>query len=102
MAGVDRRKAGGEQRDEGRLRPLQVKASFVIAVGRDAVEVAVPSLARIAAQFLLRRALQQIPGTFDVLGGEGLAVMPFDTLAQLDGEFVAVLAPRPALREVRD
>src|SRR5215472_11901617 len=37
---------------------------------------------------------------FDVLGGEWLAVMPFDALAQREGQLGAFLAPRPADGEV--
>ena len=45
--------------------------------------------------------MQQVPGAFDVGGGERLAVMPFDALAQLEGQLLAVLAPRPARRRDR-
>src|SRR5204862_7761740 len=93
VAGVDRRIAGSQERDKRRLRPLQMKGGLVIAVGRDVVEVAVPALARVAAELLLAPAEQQIPGALPVLGGERLAVMPFDTRAQLEGELGAVLAP---------
>ena len=76
----------------GRFR---TKRHLVIAVGRDLDEVVVPGLARVDAQLLGRLALQQIPGAFDVGGGERLAVMPFDALAQMEGQLGAVLVPGP-------
>jgi hypothetical protein len=93
VAGVDRRIAGSQERDKRRLGPLQMKGGLVIAVGGDVVQVSVPALARVAAQLLLALAEEQVPGALHVLGGEGLAVMPFDTRAQLEDEFGAVLAP---------
>src|SRR5262249_53472060 len=58
MARVDRRKAGGEQGQKGRLRPLQLKGRLVNVVGGDLDKIAVPGLTRIDAQFLARLALQ--------------------------------------------
>src|SRR6516164_8953662 len=52
VAGIDRREPGGEQRDKGRLRALQAECHFVIAVGGDLVEVAVPGFARIDAKLV--------------------------------------------------
>src|SRR6266481_1086283 len=66
-----------------------------VAVGSDPFYVLVPGLARIGAQLLLRSAEQQVPGTFDVIGGEGMPVVPFDALAQAERQFGAVLVPRP-------
>src|SRR6266478_4048134 len=97
MAGVDRRKPGGEQGNKGGLRPLQYKRRFVIPVGGDLLEVAVPGLPRIDTQLLARLALQQVPGALDILGGQRLAVVPLDALVQLEGQPGAVLVPRPAL-----
>ena len=51
--------------------------------------------------FSLRLAGQQVPGAFDVCGGERLAVVPFDALAQREGQLGAVLVPRPARRQIR-
>ena len=82
MAGIDRRRAGGDQHQEGRLRPPQVKGDFVVAVSGEAVEVLVEPEARIDAQLLLRLPHQEIPRALDVLRRERLAVMPFDALAQ--------------------
>jgi hypothetical protein len=80
VAGVDWRIARREQRDDRRLWPLQVKRRSEIAVRSDPFEVLVPGLARIGAQLLLRSPEQQVPGAFDVIGGEGMAVVPFDAL----------------------
>ena len=102
MAGIDRRPAGGEQRKQCRLRPLQVEGDLVITIGRHPVEVEIPSLARIDAELFAADAHQQIPGAFDVGGGKGLAVVPFDALAQREGQLLAVLAPGPARRQIGD
>src|SRR5256885_902484 len=92
MAGVNRRPARGEQSNERSLRPLQVKRDLVIAADGHTVEVAVPGLPRINPQFLGASAADQVPGAFDVIGGERLAVMPLDALPQFEGQFLAVLA----------
>ena len=42
VAGIDRRVAGGEQRQQRRLRPLQVEGGFEVAVGGDVVDLIVP------------------------------------------------------------
>src|SRR5207248_7997761 len=55
---------------------------------------------RVETQFLLRLPSQEVPGTFDVGGGERLAVMPFDPVPELEGQLLAVLAPGPAFGEV--
>src|SRR5260370_849535 len=83
-----------------RLRPLQAEGHLVIAIGDDLLEVAVPGFARIEAQLVGRLAQQQVPGAFDVLGGERPAVMPFDALAQLEGQRGLVLLPRPLGRQI--
>jgi hypothetical protein len=70
-------------------------------IGGDLFEVAEPSLARVDAKLLLRFPEQQIVGTFDISGSKRLAIVPLDALAQLEGQFGAVLAPRPAGREIR-
>ena len=84
MARVNRRIARGEQRDDRRLRPLEMERRGEISVGGDPFEVLVPGLARIGAQLLRRSAEQRVPGAFDVIGGEGLAVVPFDAVAQAE------------------
>src|SRR5262249_18031551 len=62
-------------------------------VGGHFIEVVVPRLARIETKPLPRLAGEQIPGALDILGGEGLAVVPFDPLAQWESQFGSVLAP---------
>ena len=101
VAGIDRRIAGGEQRQQRRLRPLQVERDLEVAVGRDVVDLVVPGLARVLAEFLRRLAHQHVEGAFDVGGGERLAVMPLDALAQLEGQRLVVAAPGPAFGEIR-
>jgi hypothetical protein len=53
-----------------------MKRRSEIAVCSDPFEVLVPGLPWIGAQLLLRSAEQQFPGAFDVIGGEGMAVVP--------------------------
>ena len=55
-----------------------------ISVGGDPFEVLVPGLAWVGAQLLLQFPEQQVPGAFDVFGGERLAVVPFDAVAQAE------------------
>ena len=102
VAGIDRRIAGGEQRKQRRLRPFQVERRLVVAVGRYVLDLVVPALARILTKFLRRLAHQHIEGAFDVGGGERLAVVPFDALAQFERQRLLVAAPGPALRQIRD
>ena len=64
-----------------------------IAVGGDVGNITEQVLARILAEFVLRFALQKIEGAFHVLGREGLTVVPFDTLMQLERERFIVAAP---------
>ena len=79
-----------------------MKCRLPVALGRDLLEVNPPSLAGIDAQLLLGFSLHQIKGAFDVRGGEGLAVVPFDAVAQFEAELGPVLAPRPAFGEIRN
>src|SRR5580692_10205563 len=92
MARIDHRITRGQQHDKGRLRPFQTEGDLVVAVGRYFCEVAVPRLARIDPQLVVRFAEQQVPGAFDVRGGERLAVVPLDALAQREGQLGPVLA----------
>ena len=85
VTGVDRRPARGQQRQERGLRPLQTKGDLMLADDGHLFEVAVPGLARVEAKLLGRPAGQQVPGAFDILGGERFAVVPSDALAQRHG-----------------
>ncbi len=104
VAGIDRRVARGEQRQDRGLRPLEVQHHLVIAVGRGALDIAVPGLARVAPQpqRLGGLAGQHVEGADDVPGREGLAVMPLHALLQLEGEVLVVGAPAPGPGEVGD
>jgi len=93
MARIDYRTAGSEQSDKRRLWPMQVEGDLEVAVGGHFLKVVVPRLARIETKPLARLTGEQIPGAFDIRGGEGLAVVPFDSLAQWEGQFGSVLAP---------
>ena len=101
MARINWRISRSEQRKKGGLRLLQVKSRLVISVGGDPIEVPVPRFAGIYAEFASRLAEQHVPGALDVLGGERMPVMPMNTLAQVKGQFSAVLVPRPVGGEVR-
>src|SRR5208283_6006310 len=85
VAGIDRRKPAGESHKKGRLRPLQMEGDLVIAIGDHRFEVPVPRLAGIDAELLARLPGKQVKGALDILGREGLAVMPGDPLAQRQG-----------------
>jgi hypothetical protein len=74
VAWINYRKAGGEQRDKRRLRSLQMEGNLIIAIGGHLLQIAVPGLARVEAKLFARLFGQQVPGAFDVLGGERLAV----------------------------
>src|SRR5260370_20081913 len=86
MAGVDRRPSGSQHRQERGLRPLQMKGDLVVAFRGYFIEVAVPGFAWVETQLVARLSGQQVPGAFDVVGGERLAVMPSDVLAQRQGQ----------------
>src|SRR6516162_10541232 len=89
MARINRRIARGEQRNDRRLWPFQMERRGEISVSSDRFDVLVPSLARIGAQLLSRLAEEQVPGAFDVIGSEGVAVVPLDAFAQAEGKFAA-------------
>jgi len=59
-----------------------MKRYLIVALRRHFREVVVPAFARIDAELVAGLAGHEIPGAFDVLGGERLAVVPFDALAQ--------------------
>jgi hypothetical protein len=57
----------------------------MVAIRGDFFNVIVPGLARVEAELLARLTSQQIPRTFDIVGGKRFAVMPFDIVAQMKG-----------------
>ena len=71
-----------------------------MSFGADPIQVAVPRLARIGAQFVCGGAEDQVPGAFDVRGGEGLAVMPAHSLPELKGQLGHIGIPRPFGRQI--
>jgi hypothetical protein len=70
-----------------------MEGDLVIAIGGDLVEIAVPGFAGIDPEPLARLAGQRIPGAFDVGGGECLAIVPSDALAQVERERRSGLVP---------
>ena len=102
VTGIDRRPAGGEQCEQSRLRPLQSEGNLVVAIRGHLFDIAVPGFARIDAKLLARLAAQQVPGAFHVLGGEGFAVMPFDTVPQRESQLGALLVRGPAGGQIWD
>ena len=101
VAGIDRVVAGGEQRDERRLRPAEVEGHLVVAVGRHLLQVVPPDLARVLAEQVGGLLLQLVQGADHVLGRERLAVVPFHVVAQLEGELGLGVVPGPAGGELR-
>ena len=101
VAGIDRRVARREHREQRGLRALQVERRLQVAFGRDFLEVEVPVLARILAEAVLRLAGQHLERALHVRAGERLAVVPLHAFAQLEGQRLAVRAPLPARRELR-
>ena len=101
VARINRRVAGGEHRQQRRLRPIQLEGHFQIAVRHHRLHVVVPGFARVLAELVRQLALQQIDGAFHVIGGERLAVMPFHAGMQLEGQGFAAIAPGPAIRQFR-
>jgi len=77
-----------------------MEGDFVFAVRADLFEVAIPGFARIDAELVARPFEQEVPGALDVLGRKRLAVMPFDALAQRQGQRSPFLVPRPAGRQI--
>ena len=101
VAGIDRRVAGSEHRQERGLRPLEMEGHLAVAVDAHVADKLVPILARILAEFVLRLALQQVEGALHVLGSERHAVMPLDAGTQLESERGVGLVPGPAGRQFR-
>src|SRR6516225_6114335 len=93
VTGIDPRRVAGDRHRERRLRPLQVKGDLPVAVGGHLRKVIICRFPRIDPQLLRRQVHPQIPGAFDVLGGERLAVMKLDALAQLEGQLGPLLVP---------
>ena len=102
MTGIDRRIARGEQRQQRRLRPLQVECDLEVAAGGDVSNLIVPGLARILSEFLLRFAHQHVERAFDVGRREWFSIVPFYALPQLEAQRLFVAAPAPALCEIRN
>src|SRR5436305_5573584 len=94
MTGINWRIAGCQQRNECWLRPLQMEG-YRVALGADRFQVAVPSLPRVGAQLVLSLSQDQVPGAFDVGGGEWLAVMPTHSAPKLKRERSHVAVPSP-------
>ncbi len=101
VAGIDRRIAGGQHRQQRRLRPLEMEGRLEFVIDADVGNVVVPPLARVFTELVLRFAQYQVEGAFHVIGGERLAVVPFDALPQLEGERGARLVPSPAGCQLR-
>src|SRR5215469_3511551 len=103
IAGIDRRPPGRQQREERRLRPLQMECDFVVAIRGQLSDVHIPRLAWIDTELVLRLVHQEIKGAIDVSGGKWLAVMPFDArlTAWVDsssGDMLAGLSKCPSLK----
>ena len=73
----------------------------MVALDGHLFEVLVPGLARVEAKLLGRFAEQRIPGALHVIGGKGLAVVPFDALVQPETQLGFGRIPRPLGRQIR-
>ena len=93
MAGIDRRPAGCQQREEGGLGPLQMEGDLIVAFRAYFLQILIPRLTRIDAQLLCGLPGEQIPSANDVLGREWPAVVPSDIVAQRQGQLGALLVP---------
>ena len=71
----------------------------MFAVDADFLEVRIPDPARVFAQVVVL-ADQMMPGALYVPCCERLAVMPFDTLAQIERQLCSGSVPRPALSQL--
>jgi len=100
MTRSDRRESVGQQHRECRLPSLQMKGDLVVVIRAHRFEVLEVRLARVEADPVLGLVELQIDRAQHVLGGERLAVVPFDALAQGEGQRRAVLVPLPFGRQV--
>src|SRR5581483_538327 len=98
------RVAGGQHREQRRLRTLEPEDDGVRIDRLDAVDVGVPLLARIDAQADGRvpRLADDVERELHVLRRERLAVVPADVLAQEENEVAIVVLPGPLLGELTD
>ena len=72
------------------------------AVHGDLFEVGEPGLSRTFADFAGFEAGNRVPGAFHVGGGEGLAVVPFHSVTQGEGQFGLAVVPAPGGGKFRD
>jgi hypothetical protein len=84
------------------LWPFQPEGDLEIPVGGHGIEIVVPRFARVDARLVVPCAGQQIPGAFDVFGGERPAIMPLDAAAQRHCQLGALFVPAPPRRQIRD
>jgi len=70
-----------------------MEGDFVIAAGGDLLHIPIPGLPRIEAQLLVGSSLQQVPRTFDIGGGERLAIVPLYAVTQVKGQQPPALVP---------
>ena len=99
VAGIDRRVARGEQRQQRGLRRLEMERRHGVAVGGDLLDIGPPRRARIAPELALA-AQQQVEGAGDVLGAERLAVVPAHALAHGEGQPGVAVLPLPLRGQV--
>src|SRR4029453_17519209 len=96
MAGIDRRVAGRQERQQRGLPLLEMEGGGEVAVDRYLLDVAEQGAARVAPELALNQ--QQLEGAGHVLGSERLAVVPFHALAQGEDELLSVRRSPPHLR----
>ena len=84
VGGIDRRVAGGEEHEERRLRPLEPEDHRVGVRRLDGLHVGIPVLARVETELggRLGSLADHVERELDVLGREGLPVVPLDVPAE--------------------
>src|SRR5215469_4674225 len=100
MTRSDHREATGDQHRKRRLGPFQMKGHLEVAVCRYVREVVKSGFLKIEAELFGGRTQPQLPAALDVGSSKRFAVMPFDSVAQLEGQLGPVLAPHKAGRQI--
>src|SRR6266508_4159858 len=102
VRGNDGRVAGGEHRQQRRLRALEPEDDGN-GVGRlDGLDVGVPLFPGVQAKLRRRilRLAHEVEGELHVLGREGLPVVPARVLPEEEHEVPVVVLPRPTLGQL--
>jgi hypothetical protein len=100
VTGIDDTEARAQERDHRWLGPGEVERRLMLAIDGNLLEVGPPHPARVLAEIVIGLAVEPVPSALHVLGGERLAVVPRNPLAQLESQLCPALIPHPALGEL--